>query len=323
MLLLQRSGPITGDRIAETFGVSPRTVYRDMTALERIGIPVSAVSGPHGGYSLVEGYWNAFARLTTEEANAVIAAANSGPVSDLGVGTSLKRGLEKLAAQRSAAGQASRTPQFDPESVLIDNRGWDSTPSTDLLPKLSALISDRRAVHLQTAGSTPAPWELEVDVDPLGLVLKEATWHLVHRLREVRVLELGAIRAVRPLDRRFVPPENFDLAGFWDSWCGRRRSSRTQYRVELEAAPEMIESISHFLASGNALFLTRPAPPQPERPPSGRVRTRIEAGFGSYEEARARIMALGGAARVVRPTELALGIQDYARQIALRYSGNQ
>ena len=318
MLLLQRSGPLTGERIADELGVSPRTVYRDMAALDRIGIPVTAVSGPHGGYSLVEGYWNSFARLTTDEANAVIAAATADPFSDLGVGSSLKRGLEKLAAQRSAAGQSARTPQFDPESLLIDTRGWDRSTSSDVLPKLSAVIAERRAVRLSAAGSIPAPWTQEMEIDPLGLVLKAGTWHLVFRRRELRVIELGAVTAVAPLDRRFAPPDGFDLSEFWGSWCDAQRSFQTQYRVELEVAADDVESVSRFLAGGSAFALMRNTPAS--APAQG---VTIEAGFASYEDARARIMGIGGAARVLHPKELALGISDYARQIQLRYAAGR
>jgi len=315
MLLLQHSGPVTGERIAGELGVSPRTVYRDMAALDRIGIPVTAVSGPHGGYSLVEGYWNSFARLTTEEANAVIAAATADPFSELGVGPSLKRGLEKLAAQRSAAGQSTRTPQFDPESLLIDTRGWDRKTSSDMLPKLSALIAERRTVRLSSAGSVPAPWTQEMEIDPLGLVLKAGTWHLVFRRRELRVIELSAVTAVTPLDRRFAPPDGFDLSDFWTSWCDAQRTYQTQYRVELEVAAEDSEPISRFLAGGSAFALMRNTPGA-----NHPTRVTIEAGFAEYEDARARIMGLGGAARVVSPRALALGIADYAQQIRRRYA---
>ena len=316
MLLLQRSGPVTGDRIAGELEVSLRTVYRDISALCRIGIPVVATSGPHGGYSLVEGYWNAFARLTTEEANAVIAAASTESFGDLGVGAPLKRGIEKLAAQRSAAGQPARTRQFDPESLLIDNRGWDRNVSPDLLPRLSALIAERRSVRLLSSGSVPSPLTIELEIDPLGLVLKDGTWYLVFRQRELRVQQLGTIRSVTPLDRCFFPPDGFELSAYWESWCSVQDSYRRRYRVELEGAAGEIESISRYLSGSSAFVLMRNSP---EPRAAGESQVRFDVGFASYEDARARILGAGAAVRVIRPRELALGIEDFARQIVKRY----
>jgi hypothetical protein len=45
----------------------------------------------------------------------------------------------------------------------------------------------------------------------------------------------------------------------------------------------------------------------------------VEVGFLSYQDARARILGLGGAVRVISPSELVLGVLDYARQTVAVY----
>lgn len=54
MALQQRSE--TAQSLADKFEVSKRTVLRDMQALSEIGIPLYALSGPGGGYRLMDGF---------------------------------------------------------------------------------------------------------------------------------------------------------------------------------------------------------------------------------------------------------------------------
>lgn len=52
--MLRRHGPrgCTAERLATEFGVSVRTIKRDLTALENSGVPVWSRPGPGGGYGL-------------------------------------------------------------------------------------------------------------------------------------------------------------------------------------------------------------------------------------------------------------------------------
>lgn len=51
---LQTKRIVTSTALAEKFGVSVRTIYRDIRALENAGIPIFVEDGK--GYSLMEGY---------------------------------------------------------------------------------------------------------------------------------------------------------------------------------------------------------------------------------------------------------------------------
>lgn len=69
---LQTKRLITATELAEKFGVSVRTIYRDMRALEASGIPIFTEEGK--GYSLMEGYRLPPVSFTESEANALITA---------------------------------------------------------------------------------------------------------------------------------------------------------------------------------------------------------------------------------------------------------
>lgn len=72
LTLLQSKRIITASEIANKFGISKRTAYRDVKALELSGIPIFTEEGK--GYSLVEGYSLPPIMFTEQEANALITA---------------------------------------------------------------------------------------------------------------------------------------------------------------------------------------------------------------------------------------------------------
>lgn len=70
--LLQTKRVLTATEISKKFGVSIRTIYRDIRALEEAGIPVFTEEGK--GYSLMDGYRIPPVMFTESEANALITA---------------------------------------------------------------------------------------------------------------------------------------------------------------------------------------------------------------------------------------------------------
>lgn len=72
MALQQRAE--TAKSLADKLEVSKRTVLRDMQALSEMGVPLYAVSGPGGGYRLMDGYRLAPLQLTADEALTLLLA---------------------------------------------------------------------------------------------------------------------------------------------------------------------------------------------------------------------------------------------------------
>lgn len=69
---LQTHRLVTAPNLAKKFGVSIRTIYRDIKALERAGIPILTEEGK--GYTLMAGYRIPPIMFTEREANALILA---------------------------------------------------------------------------------------------------------------------------------------------------------------------------------------------------------------------------------------------------------
>jgi len=69
---LQTKKLLTATTLAEKFGVSIRTIYRDIRALEQAGVPIITEDGK--GYSLMEGYKIPPIMFSEKQANALILA---------------------------------------------------------------------------------------------------------------------------------------------------------------------------------------------------------------------------------------------------------
>ena len=67
---LQTKRLLTSTNLAENFGVSVRTIYRDIKALEQAGVPIFTEEGK--GYSLMEGYKIPPIMFSENEANALV-----------------------------------------------------------------------------------------------------------------------------------------------------------------------------------------------------------------------------------------------------------
>src|SRR5262245_58344164 len=73
-LRARRTG-VTAEAIAERFGVTVRTVYRDLDALREAELPVQADRGRGGGYALERNYSLPPVNFTAREAAVLLASA--------------------------------------------------------------------------------------------------------------------------------------------------------------------------------------------------------------------------------------------------------
>jgi predicted DNA-binding transcriptional regulator YafY len=74
-LRARRTG-ITAEALVDRFGVTVRTMYRDLATLRAASLPVGAERGRGGGYALDRGYTLAPVNFTAREAAVLISAAH-------------------------------------------------------------------------------------------------------------------------------------------------------------------------------------------------------------------------------------------------------
>ncbi len=85
------------EQVAAHFEVSVRTVYRDLSALSEIGVPIAAEAGV--GYSLLKGYHLPPVMLTEVEASSLFVAGEMAKVfTDFSLSEPIESALLKIRA---------------------------------------------------------------------------------------------------------------------------------------------------------------------------------------------------------------------------------
>lgn len=183
-LLVSARRRLTAEDLATHFGISLRTVYRDVAALEEAGFPVVGTAGD--GYTLPATAQARPLAFDPEEAEALVLAARvlEGAAGDLGA--PLRSALAKLEASLPA--EAVRRLKDHRRAVAIPDGVQASFGPLGLL--LDA-IHHRRVVHIRYAGLARGE-DTERDVEPIGLV-RLGAWWLVSAYCRLR----GDLRAFR------------------------------------------------------------------------------------------------------------------------------
>ncbi len=186
---------------AEQFGVSVRTIYRDIAALEEAGFPI--IGTPGDGYHLSSGAHLRPLAVTPEEAEALIIAAKVLlQDADDGLTTQLSSAMLKLEGALAPEAIA-RVKRLD-VTVRVPERREKGPLSTIL-----DAVHHRRVLRLVYAGVRRQD-TTEREVEPLGLVRTGPFWLMAAwcRLRsDVRVFRSDRILSTTVTGERFAPRE--------------------------------------------------------------------------------------------------------------------
>jgi predicted DNA-binding transcriptional regulator YafY len=161
----------------------------------------------------------------------------------------------------------------------------------------------------------PIDGPVTFDVAPYGLVAKASAWYLVGA-REGRVRAYAAVDvlAAEPIETTFERPADFDLAKFWNAWCTEIENERPTLTVIARVAPDLWPTLGWYLGREPVV----PMAPLGEPEPGSWVTVALT--FSYFEEARARLLGLGGAVEVLQPLALRFSLRDFAEQAAAVYA---
>jgi predicted DNA-binding transcriptional regulator YafY len=293
LLLLQMRGQLTATELAGHFGVSVRTIHRDVESLVDAGVPVEAVRGPAGGYRLAGGYRTRLTGLTGDEAEALFVAP--APAAELGLGGVLANARLKVLAALPAELQerASRAERY----FHLDTRGWFR--GEDKVPHLPTIAAATWQGRRLSARYREGPRVVRRTLDPLGLVLKGGAWYLVaRRSAGMRVYRVSRFVSVRIREQEFERPEGFELASYWDEWSRTFEASRPRVEVKVRASDLALRFLPRDLRGGDGVFVV---------------------GFESLDDAFRELLKFGPDAEVLEPSELRERIAKTASEVAALY----
>ena len=173
LIRVQTKPRFTAAELAEEFGVSRRTMLRDLAALSGMGVPLRSTSGPGGGYSLPHGGRRLSPSMTVDEALGLIASyealLRSYPVHPFST-----QGLSAVTKLRAAL----------PKEVVAELDGlrrhvYVAGPVRDYeAPLLGELLGAAlEKAHLKVAYDSVGSGVSERVIFPYGLYASQGYWY--------------------------------------------------------------------------------------------------------------------------------------------------
>jgi predicted DNA-binding transcriptional regulator YafY len=295
--------------LARALETSKRTIYRDLVALNRAGVPL--VSTPGRGYTLVEGYFLPPVSFTADEATILTLGAD--------VMAQSFDAQYRVAAESAAAKITAALPErLRLDVAALRERILIGPEKAALLPDAAATLRALRGAvvarqrvrfRYHTRYRSDAANEVGDDAlwrmaDPYALTRIHGVWYLnayCHLRKDRRNFRLERIESLKILDERFTPPA--------ESFTPRRtaiaRPIIAQIQFDAWAARWAREAPNFFTAAQ-------------EDTPDGGLLVRLE--LRQEEDIIQWLLGWGSHARVLTPPSLRQRLAAEAASILKLYA---
>lgn len=305
VLLLQSRRVIRAQDIAAHFGLSVRTVYRDLRALEEAGVPLAAEAGE--GYSLVPGYHLPPVMFTHEEASALfIGGEFVAHFTDTSLQQHIQSALLKIRAvlpedKQDYLERLQEVTAIHVQTPLLQNGFRDDT-----LASIQAALVQRRVLALEYFSNHRESFTTR-QVEPLALLYYGNHWHLIAycRLRkDYRDFRTDRIKALRVCDEVFPEHKEFSLNAYLKNLYHLENPQEVQVLFPRDTAQRVRERNPFGLVEAQEC----------ER---GVVLTFLVPGVGAIAD---WLLSFGTNIEVVSPIELKEILAEKARKLSTHYT---
>lgn len=196
---------VSARELAQKFEVSIRTVYRDIEAINRAGIPVVPYSGSNGGYGLMNNFKLDRRLLSMEDFIYIISSLK-------GINETLdNKEIENAIDKISSLIPKEKSELFDSqlEHIIFDMVPWGyAKRQSEKVKILHQSIINKQIIKFQYTDQNGKPSKR--NVEPLSLVYKGSTWYLFGYCKtrnDYRTFRLSRINDLIISQDRFVRRE--------------------------------------------------------------------------------------------------------------------
>ncbi|MDH6305170.1 putative DNA-binding transcriptional regulator YafY [Parabacteroides sp. PF5-5] len=219
LVQLQSRPLVKSSEMAERFGVSLRTIYRDMRTLSEAGVPVCG--NPGVGYSLVEGYRLPSLMFTKEEAIAFLTAEKIiEQLTDTQNSNYFRQGMDKIRAALRAVDKRYLHEMDDTIAVYKSRSSGESLPN--IMQIILSSINDKLILEVDYSNADENKSKRALEA--VGISYSHPRWYLsawCHLREEYRMFRLDRISNIRTTDNKHTkahPPLD-SLLDCVDSQC--------------------------------------------------------------------------------------------------------
>ncbi|MGH7642875.1 MAG: helix-turn-helix transcriptional regulator [Candidatus Dormibacteria bacterium] len=305
LLLLQRHERLTAREAARELEVSERTARRDLESLGIAGLPVYALRGRHGGWTLAGGGRTDLSGLTAPEVRALFSVAGLAPT----LTPELRTALRKLV--RALPEPFRRPAEAASAAVVVDGADWGQTAVPAARPphldRIQEAIVEGRQVVLGYRSRADA-LSLRV-VHPLGVVVKSGAWYLVAGTTGgQRSFRVDRVISVELQEEAVERPPGFDLSQAWSRITREVELKRSPLSATALAQRQILPALEWVFGSRLALVST---------PADGLLS--IEVRGGDERSLAGELAGFAGLVEVVEPESLRACLAGLGQELVSRY----
>ncbi len=211
LILLQSKKYTPAERIAEQYGISIRTVYRDVKALGEQGIPLSFE--PNKGYFIVQGYFLPPISFNSDEANALLLMERFlEGFADKSITNHYTAALNKVKNVLRTSQREKLETLNEHIKLQLPNRLKNDF---EYLSLIQNAISAKCIIELNYTNNKSENSKREVEA--IGLIFYAFNWHLIgwcHLRKEYRDFKLNNIVNVKCTDIPFRKTEHMPVSEY-------------------------------------------------------------------------------------------------------------
>lgn len=199
LIQLQSKKVVKAQDLADRFGTSLRTIYRDIRTLEEAGVPLYGEAGI--GYSIVDGYRLPPVMFTQEEAMAFITAEKlMEKFTDSSLNNNYSSAMFKIKAVLRGT-EKDLLENLEEQIVVID-RPRDNTPPGNILDVLLKAISEKKVVKMIYRAFDKD--SSERFIEPIGIFHENSNWYTIgfcHLREEYRQFRIDRVIEIKLTDQ--------------------------------------------------------------------------------------------------------------------------
>lgn len=202
MILLDKKR-IGAQELADMFEVSPRTIYRDIDAINTAGIPIRSISGVGGGFEIMPEYKIDKKVFSTADLSAILMGLSS--LSNVVRGDELVNALAKVKSFIPA--EKAKDIEIAANQICIDLSPWMG--NINIQPYLEMIKTAFQDHKLLCFEYTAHRGNKTVrTVEPYQLVLKSSHWYFYgycYTRNDYRLFRLSRMSNLQMRQETFIP----------------------------------------------------------------------------------------------------------------------
>lgn len=177
LIQLQSKRVVKAQEIADRFGISLRTVYRDVKTLEEAGIPVIGEAGQ--GYSIMEGYRLPPVMFTQEEATALLTAEKLvEKLTDASTGETYRAAMFKIKSILRVT-ERDHLENMEQHIEVVDSPNFSGRQNeTVYLQQILKAISGKQVLNIDYFAEH-SQQHSNRNIEPVGIFFMGRFWYLI------------------------------------------------------------------------------------------------------------------------------------------------